>query len=422
MKRELAFRLLRRILPDPPWDEDRLRSTLKDLQVLADQKYNRYEMYQPARLFFENLYLFLNKLKEEHRTAALDFIHRRLIFISREEFQQLAHVLYYDRIRQEQLDLASKKSGIPRHLLARLSQSSELQRMKRASLYIALSDGARIDYFRRQNLEINNEQVLAAYYSSPDKIKDAQAKLRAAVNDIAAQFECIFLLDDFCGSGRTLLREVVTAIVAGNGLLPDVPVSLRGKLSCDTEKRELEWIYRGALTVEESRELAEYGKHLNEIAVCIEEIRQRCIVRETVMKGALQKISTSKIREVIAPEASICFAPLLATEYSVKRLGLLTPRLPKPFDGLRCIPAAQLPNSVRILPGDTQIGDVCETYYDTSLEDEHTSNVKYGYDGCGLPLILHHNTPNNSLYFLWARKWGFPLFPRYERHGREVRT
>ena len=39
----------------------------------------------------------------------------------------------------------------------------------------------------------------------------------------------------------------------------------------------------------------------------------------------------------------------------------------------------------------------------------------------GLPLILHHNTPNNSLYFLWARKWGDPLFVRYERHGREVR-
>jgi hypothetical protein len=75
-----------------------------------------------------------------------------------------------------------------------------LQRIKRGSLYIALSDGARIDYFRRQNLEINNEQVLAAYYIGPEKIKDAQAKLRAAVNDPSAQFERIFLLDDFCGS------------------------------------------------------------------------------------------------------------------------------------------------------------------------------------------------------------------------------
>jgi hypothetical protein len=51
-----------------------------------------------------------------------------------------------------------------------------LQRIKRGSLYIALSDGARVDYFRRQNLEINNEQVLAAYYIGPEKIKDAQAK------------------------------------------------------------------------------------------------------------------------------------------------------------------------------------------------------------------------------------------------------
>lgn len=390
--------------------------------MLADQKYNKYEMYQPARLFFENLYLFLNKLKEEHRTAALEFVRRQLIYVSREEFQQLAHVLYHDRIRQEQLNLASKKSGIARHLLARLAQSPELRRIKRASLYVALSDGARIDYFRRQNLEINNEQVLAAYYIGPEKIKDAQAKLRSAVNDANAQFECIFLLDDFCGSGRTLLREVVVADVSGTDTMPEVVNGLKGKLGSDPEKRELEWIYRGPLTPEEVEQLARVAGDSAGVKLAVERIRQKCESRDTLIKGALQKISTSNIRDLVGPESSICFAPLLATEYSVKRLELLIPRLTMPFNNLRAIPAAQLSDALRIRPGNVEVGHVCEEYYDASLEDEHTSNVKYGYDACGLPLVLHHNTPNNSLFFLWARKWGFPLFPRYERHGREVRT
>lgn len=422
MKRELAFRLLRQILPDPPWDEDRLRRILNDLQVLAEQKYNRYEMYQPARLFFENLYLFLSKLKEEHRTAALEFVRQQLMYVSRDEFQQLAHVLYHDRIHQEQLDLASRKSGIPRHLLAKLAQSPELRRVKRASLYVALSDGARIDYFRRQNLDINNEQVLAAYYIGPEKIKDAQNKLRTAVKNSGAQFECMFLLDDFSGSGRTLLREVVIAKLPVTAITPEVPGPLKGKLSSDPDSHEFEWIYRGPLTADEMSELATVAGTSSDVKSAFEQIRAKCETRQTEMKGAFQKIATAKIRDFISPDASVYFAPLLATEYSVKRLQALIPRLAKPFDNLQVIPAAQIPDGLRILPGSGAIADICEVYYDPTLEDEHTSNVKFGYDGCGLPLILHHNTPNNSLYFLWARKWAAPLFPRYERHGRELRT
>ena len=55
-------------------------------------------------------------------------------------------------------------------------------------------------------------------------------------------------------------------------------------------------------------------------------------------------------------------------------------------------------------------------YYQKSVEDEHKRNVKHGYSQCGLPLILTHNTPNNSVYLLWESKKTKALFPRYERH------
>jgi len=416
LKRELAFQLLQSILPDPPWNEDRLRQTLADLRVLAEHKYNKYEMYQPARLFFENLYLFLLRFKEEHRSTALEFVCRDLTFISRDEFQQLANILYYDRIRQKQLDLASKNSGIPRHRVSRLVDSPEFQRIQRASLYVALSDGARIDYFRRQNLEINNEQVLAAYYVANEKVLDMRRDLRKALSDPEAKFECLFLLDDFFGSGKTLLREAVLVTVDVANV--EVPKALEGKLSFDEDKRQLSWNYSGPVGDKERSALDALASS-PELRTAVDKIKESCLKRETILKGALQKMADTKLLDSVRDDASVYLAPLMATEYGIDRLTPLLSRLKPPLNALAIIPAAVVPNKLRVLPGAGPVAELSELYYDPKIGDEHTSDVTFGYDGCGLPVVLHHNTPNNSLYFLWARKWGSPLFARYERHGRE---
>jgi hypothetical protein len=422
MKRELAIQLLKTILPDPPWTEDRLREIVEDLRTLAEYKYNRYEMYQPARLFFESLYLFLAKFKADDRTIALEFVRRNLVYISREEFQQLAHVLYYDRIRQKQLDFAADLSGIRRHCLRKLSESDACRRLQRTSLYVALSDGARIDYFRRQNLDINNEQVLAAYYVGKEKIADIGRSLAEALKEECARFDCLFLLDDFCGSGRTLLREVAT--VKMNTLVPGlkIPAEFQGRLKFDETEMLLEWTYAGAIGQDDIQALRQISP-ATAFQEGIDSLAEMCANGGTQVKGSLLRIAGQQgLLALLSDRARIYFTPLLATEYAMARLLPLLSRLPKPLDRLQLLPAAIVPNEVRVYAGSQPIAGLCERYYlREELEDEHTSNVKYGYDGCGLPLILHHNTPNNSLYFLWARKWGDPLFVRYERHGREVR-
>ena len=42
-----------------------------------------------------------------------------------------------------------------------------------------------------------------------------------------------------------------------------------------------------------------------------------------------------------------------------------------------------------------------ENYYDNDIENEHMrkggDNAEFGFGHCGLPLILDHNTPNNSI-------------------------
>jgi hypothetical protein len=421
LNRELAIRLLQSILPDPPWNEDRLRHTVGDLRVLAEHKYNEYEMYQPARLFFESLYLFLLEFKEEDRTAILEFVRNDLTYISRQEFQQLAYILYHDRIRQEQLDLAAQRSGIPRHHVRRLANSQEFRQIQRASLYVALSDGARIDYFRRQNLEINNEQVLTAYYVGVDKVSGVIRDLRKSLGDQTADFECLFLLDDFCGSGRTLLREVVLVPVPESTVNLDIPPNLTGKLSFDGDKHQAQWNYYGAILEGDLRELMEFMES-HHLGLPMAELEEKCRVRETEIKGSLSRIGRERILKIVRKDAAVFLAPLLATQYGIDRLAPLVQRLDAPLSSLKIIPGALVPNQMRILAGSGSIADICEKYYNPKIADEHTSDVKFGYDGCGLPLVLHHNTPNNSLYFLWSRKWGDALFSRYERHGRELQT
>jgi len=99
MKRELALRLLQSILPGLT-DEGDTANLFRELQFMADYKYNKYEMYHPGRLFLENLSLWLQQFEEDERGTALDFVRKSLIFISRQEFQQLAGILYHDVIKR----------------------------------------------------------------------------------------------------------------------------------------------------------------------------------------------------------------------------------------------------------------------------------------------------------------------------------
>lgn len=68
-----------------------------------------------------------------------------------------------------------------------------------------------------------------------------------------------------------------------------------------------------------------------------------------------------------------------------------------------------------------KIVEICQkdTYYDAEkLEDRHTGSVKLGFSQCALPVVLYHNTPNNSISILWAYENATfkGLFPRVPRH------
>ena len=76
--------------------------------------------------------------------------------------------------------------------------------------------------------------------------------------------------------------------------------------------------------------------------------------------------------------------------------------------------------------------ELTRSYYDPIIRTKHTdvgrvAHLGLGYGGCALPLVLEHNTPNNSVALLWAETHGGdrdgvsappmrPLFRRRQRH------
>lgn len=419
MKRELALRLLQEIVPGLE-DEAVAADLFRELRFLADYKYNKYEMYYPGRLFLENLALWLQQFEEGERQAALDFVRKQLIFVSRLEFQQLAGILYHDVIRRCQLNTSASIDGYPPHRIRAIRESKTFGQVEECSLYVGMSDGARIDYIRRHNLAISNEQVLPYYDVSEVKISQVMKDLRKLTGNPEATFHCLFLIDDFCGSGRTLLREVITAQLADGATPPTIPTKWQSRLRFDDVTNELEWRYDGEIDeADQSTLITMSGDEKFRVAVL--ELASKAKSGETTLKGALTKVAASAVHNVLHENAEVFFCPLLATEHAVNRLQPLVSRLPGRFAGLRILPGAVIDSTNEITTPTTPIGALCDKYYSDEFGDQHTGDVKYGFDNCGLPLTLHHNTPNNSIYLLWARrKQSFhPLFVRYERHGRE---
>jgi hypothetical protein len=90
-----------------------------------------------------------------------------------------------------------------------------------------------------------------------------------------------------------------------------------------------------------------------------------------------------------------------------------------------CVEVVQpLPSSLRLVEGDgNPLAPLIGKYYDHDVFDKHfekggTADSRYGFAACGLPVVLHHNTPNNSIALLWSyenmKLRG--LFPRVQRH------
>ncbi len=347
---------------------DQYRKVVPDLQLLAEHKYDDYQRFAAGQRFMESLALWLNQFKPEHRETALQFVRERLIFISEPELSHLVQMAYPDVINAERLKLVSEEQGIPSFRVSAISSHRRFLELGLKSLYLGLSDGARTNELRRSSRgDIGNEQIWQAYELSEEKARDMVGELSEALKTrgltaSSARFNLIWLLDDFAGSGNSYIRYDAEA------------KEYKGKI-----KKIYERLAKGDLI-----DTAHY-----EVFVLL----------YVATRQALNHIEYWSHRFT----SSHGYKPLqLRVLHLLEKECAIKPATDAAFAAL-----VELPD-----------------YYDDIFFDKHfkkggTADARWGFGGCGLPVALAHNTPNNSVYMLWgpdSSEVFRGLFPRVSRH------
>lgn len=373
MKQQLALRVLAEAMN---WNDDEASREFAWLRLISRVKYDGYQGYLAGVRFVESLIVWLQQFKEGERRTAYDFVRTRLIFINSEEMRHLVGRFYSRAVQPPLVAQAAEHFSIPPYMVwADAHAASWVRSLLRRTLFMGLSDGARMDILRRSNTgRISNEQTVLAPIVDHDKWRDLQKELR---NDLPdgddPKFVRIYVIDDLTASGTTLIRYDAKS-GKWKGKLP----KLRDAIC---QARE---------TLGDEFPLA------RNLALCV----HHYIATEAALRDV------TKLSEQAATE--------FATSWW--------------FSSVRFSAGMVLKDSVKLRAESDPFVALTEAYYDPILEDRHAkesgvANMRLGYKECALPLILEHNTPNNSLSLLWAETDGQkgahamrPLFRRTTRH------
>jgi hypothetical protein len=368
MRNSLAEPLFEKIMG---WSAADFAQIMPELESLSVFKYDEYHQFFSGMKFFESLACWLSQFEtKSEKKIALDFIRSHLIFISSSEMTHLVATSYPDLIRPIIIRTVSEQEKIPEYRTNHIINSKEYQKLHRQSLFLGLSDGAHTDIFRRYNPDVTNEQVYQTYEITEGRTDEMLKKLNKDLSSICGhtftddenRFRMLFLLDDFSGSGKSFLR-------------------------CENGKYD--------------------GK-----------ISRFCT--------SICNSNNPMYRLIRHPDFKINIILYVATKKAIQNIKQTMGQAFKE-QGISCdIQCAYLIDDEKT--GDflqnTEFVDILTKYYDSSIETEHYKKGKndrpyLGFDECALPLILSHNTPNNSLPLLWfedeRKYWG--LFPRVSRHG-----
>lgn len=358
MRDALAERLLANVMAWSPADVAKERPIL---QALALLKYDEYQQFSPGMRFVESLALWLAQFQPEERKIAYDFVRAHLVFLSEAEMAHFAQIMYPDVLRPLLLARAGAADGTSSFRVGQIARSATFEQLQTSTLFFGLSDGARIDQFRRSNRELSHEQIFPSYEIPAERVQELRTWLsKQSLGD--KPVPAIVLFDDFAGSGTSYVREE-------DG-------RLKGKLL----------------------------KFMQRITV-----------------------SPEWKNTVRFPDTSVIVALYVATAQALENIRAGARQLESEFGArIDVHPVQLLDGRLRVSSSSPEpFVKLVEHYYDPLVEDEHTkkggTNLKYGFAACGLPVVLHHNTPNNSLFLLWVEDSDSirPLFQRFSRHRRE---
>lgn len=360
MNADLAARLLHKVLE---WNPEGVGDELQKLAVLGDSGYDDYAMFGPGMRFVESLARWLDRFPSDKRGAAYEFVKERLLFITRAQMEQVVSVAYEDHVVPILTDLvASESNGKFRPWqVQEIADSPAFKALRDRCLFMGMSDGAHIDEFRRSNEGISHEQVTRTHEINRARSDKLLRELGCRTKNSGPQyFRNVFLIDDFTASGTSYVNEFDPSILKGK-------IASFYKAVTDPDDPLHGLVRQGDLRVYVILYVATKG--------AIEALRSRC-----------------------------------DRHFKVR---------------FKLIPIHILPEYIKYDDGkDRAFKELVDKFGWQNIMDKHwreggTKDPRLGFADCALPLILHHNTPNNSLPILYRndRKSDFKgLFPRVTRH------
>ncbi len=369
MRDELAEALLAKVMD---WSDEEKARERPILQDFARYKYDEYQQYAPGRRFIESLALWLRQFATlEERRTAYEFFRSRLVFISTAEMRHLVELAFPVVIRPGLIAKAAEALAVDPQRCKHIASSAAYSQVLRQTLFLGLSDGARSDVFRRSHPYVSNEQLWHAYDISDEKAVSMGAKLKKALtaqfarepSDDECKFQTICLLDDFTASGTSYIRLLDSK---WDGKIPKILQKL-----CEED-------------------------------------------------GALGKIVAKSNLDVL-----VCI--YVAADQAVRHIEAELKKYIFPKGKVRLEVVHAFPPDTRLDDQrDAKIIDLAndDRYFDKEADDEHAevggTSKRFGYAECRLPVILTHNSPNNSIYILWGEydQTFTGLFPRVSRHKR----
>lgn len=369
MRTALAERLLVKIME---WSSEEISKQRPMLQALANFKYDEYQQFSPGIRFMESLVKWLNQFETvSEKRIAYEFITSQLIFISSNQIQHLVNITFADKVNPIIIEKTAKATKFSPYKLRKIVRSSSYGFFLRRSLFIGLSDGSKIDLLRRSYSRISNEQVLATYSVDKDKVDDMLKELKKSKIS-SKKFNTAFLVDDFTASGTSYFR-----------------------------KKDGKWG-------------GKIFKFINSIFNA--ENRANSPVYELIQEDEPLDIH---VIFYVATEEALTKLHENITEYQQE--------FPSYSFQINIHAMQILPTELKSKVTENKpFMELLKKYFDSEIIDTHYLMGKHdepqlGFNECSLPLVLNHNTPNNSLPILWfpEDKSILGLFPRVTRHKDE---
>jgi hypothetical protein len=378
MNPDLALKVLSQIMS---WGDERARKEFAWLRLMSRLKYDGYRDFQAGMRFVESLSVWLQQFESTERETAYKFVRETLTYIGPAELQRLVEQFYPRTVRARLNRIVAGELGIPlyRVLIDEVGRKA-YDTLRRKTLFMGLSDGARIDIVRHSNVGLlTNEQLIIASQVDPDKWKDLLDSLREDLKDNTARFKMIYLIDDFAGTGTSFFRY------------SDKKKKWTGKLVRFRDSLEKAYTEFPDLLADDWE-------------LCIHHYIGSTAAQEAIAER-LKKAEAELAADWWAKAINSSFGTVLSTDFP------LAAGRDAPFIALT------------------------QKYYDPIIRTKHTdvggaTHMGLGYGACALPLVLEHNTPNNSVALLWAETNGGnrdgmpqpapamrPLFRRRQRHS-----